>query len=421
MSDLSDYSDSTTPAVPATSVFLASELPPTLTKYGFQAATPDEQFGEGLRVMHVISAFQLGGAERVVLNLVLQHAKMGLKPCVLAIREPRMVGDPVGQHFRDALCENRVPFFDLGSSNLRRDLVFLPFRFWRKVLSFSPHLVHSHTDVPDLIVSMTRRFHAFPAVRTIHSTSLWATHKLTGRIAEKGFHNDLVIGVSDAALEAYRALRAGYDLQQSSTQHVIVNGVKIWSLAQISDTKGQRRGSALRAAFFGRADVAKGLDVLVSALKLLDRESSPSLEISIFSDAANDPGFRERLGTFSFPVSLSPPVYHAAEIMAQFDIVIVPSRVEGLGLVALEALAAHTPVIASCIPGLSEVLPPNWPLKVPANDPVALKNMLSDVANGSYDLARLGRLGYESTQGRSIEAFSRQYLDAYLGYLKQPV
>jgi glycosyltransferase involved in cell wall biosynthesis len=116
---------------------------------------------------------------------------------------------------------------------------------------------------------------------------------------------------------------------------------------------------------------------------------------------------------------LSPPIPNAAEIMSQFDLVVVPSRVEGLGLVACEALAAQTPVLATNIPGLRQALPPDWPLLVPPNNPEALMNVIMAAVRGEIDLVKLGKIGYSHVHGHSVEKMSHEYLNSYTEYMAE--
>ena len=45
----------------------------------------------------------------------------------------------------------------------------------------------------------------------------------------------------------------------------------------------------------------------------------------------------------------------------------MPSRFEGLPLLAIEASLAHTPTIINRCPGLKDTLPEDWPLAVDDN------------------------------------------------------
>ncbi|PTX16246.1 Glycosyltransferase involved in cell wall bisynthesis [Halanaerobium congolense] len=48
------------------------------------------------------------------------------------------------------------------------------------------------------------------------------------------------------------------------------------------------------------------------------------------------------------------------ELMSLFDILIIPSKTEAFGLVAIEAMASETPVIANNIDGLEEIIQDNY-------------------------------------------------------------
>jgi glycosyltransferase involved in cell wall biosynthesis len=70
--------------------------------------------------------------------------------------------------------------------------------------------------------------------------------------------------------------------------------------------------------------------------------------------------------------------FHA--LVRSHHLVVVPSRAEGLGLIALEALALGRPVIASAVGGLVEVIDDSTDgLLVPPADPDALAKALATV------------------------------------------
>ncbi len=374
-----------------------------------------------MRVLHVITAFQLGGAEKVVVDLTVHHARSGHEPAVVAVRGARNRDDPMGPHYRKILLDHGIRVFELGGGPSYQHLVPLPFRLARLIGEWSPHLVHSHTDVPDFVVSTARRVRRFPIVRTIHNTSLWNVHRVAGFAVERNFVDDLVIGVSHAALGAYAKLRARYRLRPSCHQQVILNGISI-PPAAAANGAGRRQvgdGRPLRVAFFGRFHPEKGLEVLLDALAFGGRDALLPIEVSIFSDAAHNGEFRMRAAASPYPIALQPPVVNAQERMADFDLVIVPSWVEGFGLVALEALAARTPVLATDIAGLREALPKDWPLLVPPGNPERLHDMLCAIVAGRFDLSALADQGRAHASNYSAERCAEAYAGAYEGYMQR--
>jgi len=72
----------------------------------------------------------------------------------------------------------------------------------------------------------------------------------------------------------------------------------------------------------------------------------------------------------------------------------MPSRWEGFGLAAAEAMAARLPVVATAVPGLTEVVEPERTgLLVPCDDPTALAGAIARLA-GQVDLRRaMGQAG----------------------------
>ncbi len=86
--------------------------------------------------------------------------------------------------------------------------------------------------------------------------------------------------------------------------------------------------------------------------------------------------------------------------MAAFDLTVVPSVEEPLGLVALESMAAGTPVVASDTGGLPEIVRPGENgLLVPPKSPGALADAIIKMATASEsERQRLGDNGRQMVQ-----------------------
>ena len=115
--------------------------------------------------------------------------------------------------------------------------------------------------------------------------------------------------------------------------------------------------------FVGRIQPLKGLDVSVRALACLDRDDAVLLAVGGTSGAAGEAHLAEvvreaeGLGVLdrirfvdAQPHHLLSTFYRAA------DVVHVPSRSESFGLVALEAAACGTPVVATAVGGLQTLV-----------------------------------------------------------------
>lgn len=123
----------------------------------------------------------------------------------------------------------------------------------------------------------------------------------------------------------------------------------------------------------------KGYRYLLDAVKLV---KSPATFV-IVSDGEERVALEQRIARESLPVRLAGFVPDAARLLAAFDIFVMPSVKEGLPYVLIEAGHAGLPVVASDIPGITDVIG-DVGLLVPAKDPTslaqALEKLLSDPA-----------------------------------------
>ena len=125
----------------------------------------------------------------------------------------------------------------------------------------------------------------------------------------------------------------------------------------------------------GRLTRQKGFDVLVAAMRSL-----PDLHLDIIGEGEDRP-------LLDAPnVQLAGWQADIRPWLARADIAVIPSRWEGFGLVAVEAMASGVPVIASDIPALREVVG-DAALLVPPSDPMALADAIRRLA-ADADLRR---------------------------------
>jgi glycosyltransferase involved in cell wall biosynthesis len=90
---------------------------------------------------------------------------------------------------------------------------------------------------------------------------------------------------------------------------------------------------------------------------------------------------------------------------------VLPSRQEGLGVAALEAMARGRPVVASAVGGLAEiVVPEETGLLVAPGDPTALAAALERLQGDSELARRLGSAGAKRVAGHFL---AEQMVSAY--------
>lgn len=119
----------------------------------------------------------------------------------------------------------------------------------------------------------------------------------------------------------------------------------------------------LRIGYIGQMASHKGVDLLVRAFASLRRPvgDGPPLELVLYGPDQQDPAYSKRLRQLVRGASVrfagTFPAERTAEVLADLDVLVVPSRwYENSPLVLLSALACHLPVVVADVPGLTELL-----------------------------------------------------------------
>ena len=249
----------------------------------------------------------------------------------------------------------------------------------------APGVVHAHGLRAAFIAALARRLHTFPLIVTAHNLIDPGAPTRLG-LAVVATAADTIIAVSEPIAEGLRAngVPAGKIV-------VIGNGVDI-ARHEVPFPDARAALGAADGAFvvvtIARLSPEKGVDVLLEAAR-----RTPDLQFLI----AGDGPLRAELSSKAPPnVRFLGRVEDVRAVLSAADAVAVPSRLEGQGIVALEALASRRPVVASRVGGLAAMLREGaTALLVPPEDPEALASALSRLAADGALRARLAQQGFE--------------------------
>lgn len=174
-------------------------------------------------------------------------------------------------------------------------------------------------------------------------------------------------------------------------------------------------GELIHVGFLGRIEERKGVDVLLDAV-----EGDPHLRLTLVGGGSLEGRARSRAAQVPdgrVTVLGAVPEHRVSELLASFDVVAVPSLttpswVEQFGRVAVEAMAAGVPVVASDSGALPDVVG-DAGLVVPEGDAVALAHALSCVGSDASLADDLRRRGLDLARQCSWSEVARKYDTVY--------
>ncbi len=138
--------------------------------------------------------------------------------------------------------------------------------------------------------------------------------------------------------------------------------------------------------FVGRMDPVKGLEQLLTALSFMDGEKPPLLmivggddfsqeQMQTFQRLAKERNIRERVKFVGSVAQSRLPVYYSAA-----DVCAIPSYYESFGMVALESIACGTPIVATNVGGMKNIIRSNTIGRIVSdNSPQSLAGKISEL------------------------------------------
>ncbi len=389
----------------------------------FQVNT--DQLCRPFRILLLVNVgFEIGGAER----------------SVRTIRDAlRQRGHEVRVVSTDAKLEDRQPFADLiipqrpsGGINglLSRFWYHGAYRALKEIVAdFRPDVIHLHT-ISEFGPAVLRATGEIPTVLTVHgpeeytrqllpwqlparayrgSSYRWSDLRLSGflryfylRFVQRplyvrGFrYVDMFIAPS-----RFMAAMLRWDVRKVPIVHVY-NGVP---LPQAPPLRGTRN-----VLYVGRLEAVKGVDMLLHAMALAAKRMQ-DLSLTIIGDGED----RERLEELTHTLGLENHVRFLGPLdavkitlhQAEAQVVVIPSVwPENLPTVAIEALAAGRPIVASNVGGIPELVVDGVTGRlVPSRDVRSLADALIELISNSTVAERMSAAGPQHAARFRVEPF----------------
>jgi len=340
--------------------------------------------GPSLCIAHVDSELRFSGGEVQVFLLMEGLRALGWRNLLVCRPDSRAAAEAAARGFdtRVARMQNDL------------DLAAVP-RLTRIFRESGADLVHLHTGRATWLGGLAAWFAALPAVTTRRMDRRvkrnWRTRLIYGRLVRQA------VAISPAVAAA---LAAG---GVAPTRTVVIPSAVDPRRVEPAASRATVRASLgldadtpvllVLAALVRR----KGIDVLLRAVaRLGDRGLRPQVwvagagpERGALADLARHLGVADQVAFLGRRDD-------GANLLAGCDVVVIPSRREGLGVAALEAMAAGRPVVASRVGGLADVVVDGRTgLLVPPDDDAALATALARILEDDEARAAWGRAGPE--------------------------
>jgi glycosyltransferase involved in cell wall biosynthesis len=331
-------------------------------------------------VLHVQKVSGVSGSEAHLLSLLPLLRARGWDARMLVLHE----GEPGAREFMTSMRARGVP---TEAWRMRLDLdPTVPARIALR----SPRILHTHLVHADVLclpaavragarVSTKHGFNEFRANRAIAAADRFAARFADAHIA-------ISRGLAD-----YLSVRERLPRERFEIVH--------YGIA--AGPEPPAPPAPTRLAAVGRLIPIKGFDVLLQAFAEA-RMRRPDLTLEI---AGAGPLEAELRAAAPEGVTFLGRVSPARAVYERNAVVVVPSRGEGFGMVALEAAERGRPAIVSRVGGLPEiVVDGETGLVVPADSPHALAEAILSLASSPGLASAYG----EAARRRALESFTEE-------------
>jgi len=293
-----------------------------------------------IRVLHLVTDLGQGGAQSVLVRMLAAQDRSLVAPEVAWLKPVARPG-LVGQ-----LEERGIPCHPMGMTcgNAPSALLGLARLLRRR----RPQVLQCWLYHADLVGSLLGRLCGVPVVlgsrRNTELGGPWRErlHRWTAPLFDR------VVALSHQVAQVER-VRAGLP---ASRVVVIYNGIEAGPFQDLPLPSG-----APRLGILARLHRNKALDVALQAMPRI-LAVWPQTRLEIFGEGP-ERGRLERLRAelgLSECVSLPGMVEDVPGVLAGLDLVLLPSRIEGMGNALMEAMAAGRPVVATRVGGVPELV-----------------------------------------------------------------
>ena len=291
-----------------------------------------------MRILHVISTLQMGGAEHLLVDLLPALRDQGNEVELLLIN-----GAPTP--FYTELEQRGIVIHHIQE----RGRIYSPMHLFRVKKYMNDYdIIHTHTSPCQFLMACAKSLYRAKThlVTTEHSTTNHRRNKAWLKPLDKWMYSQYegIICISDKSRECLVK-----HLGRDKSVVVINNGIDFQKFT--NPVKCELNKIKVITMVASMRD-AKDQDTVIRAMTLLD----DSYKLRLVGDGPRRPLLEHLAKEMNVDVEFTGNQNDIPQILKESDLVVLSSHWEGFGMAAVEAMAAGRPLIASDVPGLADVV-----------------------------------------------------------------
>lgn len=359
---------------------------------------------QSLTILHLDSETGWSGGQTQVAALVDYLAGCGHRNVVVCPGDSRLAK------------WSRQREFPTETVAMRHDLAVGAMRVIGRIIrARQPNIVHMHTARAHALGAMAHRWVGRPAVTVV-------TRRMDYRLRHPRLNRPLYNRLVDRIVAISSGARAG----------LLASGVREDRMEIIHSSVDTHRfvpvdsGPAREQWGLAPADRVAGVVGALVPRKchsvLLDAWPAvcarvPSARLFVAGDGPLRARLEQQVAGMGLAESVTflGQVSDVRDVLAALDVLVLPSRKEGLGVSILEGMAMGVPVVASAVGGIPDAVRDGVNgFLVPPEDAAALSARIADVLGDSGLAERLGRAGRDIVCAEfTVEQMGRRYEELY--------
>jgi len=321
------------------------------------------------KILYVITSLGIGGAENLLLSYLknLDRKKYNFFVCCLRDKPDDLISE-ISEYAQIINMKMKSKFNP-----------FVVFRLSRVIKEIEPQIIHTHLFQPRIYATFAHLLHRRSVLIT-HKHSIVNPRKhhifLLLELAAISF-NKKVVAISDSVKESL----CKYEFIPNSKIFVLANSIDFLKFNEGFKNKRYLIEKSIVIGTVGRVERVKGINYLLLAMKILLGQY-PNAKLEVIGEGSQ----LDELKLLAEKIGISNSVIFFGKLAnpipnyRKMDVFVLPSLLEGFGLVLLEAMAAGIPVVATNVHGIKEVIVDGkCGILVPPKNPEAIAKAITRI------------------------------------------